>query len=126
MKKKQLLVVMAVLLMLTVALGACGGSADKEEDTGVVGTWKLTGGEAAGTEITEDQLGAFDYSFTFGDDGSAQVSVMGQSYDTKYTFESDTVTFEDATLAAMTLKKDGDKLVFEETASGTSLFFEKQ
>jgi hypothetical protein len=124
MKAKFIVVLLAVVLVL--AFTACGGGGDEGGDAGVVGEWKLTSAEAGGQTLGEDMLGSFQYSFTFGDDGKASVSAMGQSYDgVAYKLDGDTVTFDDPSVQAITLKLDGGKLVFEEATTGTKLFFEK-
>jgi hypothetical protein len=122
---KKRLVVFALALALALGLVACGGGGASAAG-GVVGDWKLSSAEVAGQKIEGDQLSSFDYTFSFKDDGTSSVTVMGQSYPAaNYTFENNTVTFYDASLASITLTLDGNQLVYEETSSGVKLFFTK-
>jgi hypothetical protein len=125
--KRKIIVLALALIVAAIGLVSCGGeSSDGGGDNWIVGEWKLTSAEVAGQTLGNDALGGFQYSFTFGEDGKAAVSVMGQSYeDVEYTIDGDKVTFGDSSLQAVSLEKDGDKLVFEETNTGAKLFFEK-
>ncbi|MDR3307835.1 MAG: hypothetical protein LBS58_02905 [Coriobacteriales bacterium] len=126
MKKIGQVGIAALMIMVLVAgmallVGCGGGSADE----GIEGTWKLTKVEAGGVEVGENMLGSFDYNFVFEADSKASVRVMGQSYETTYTFANNEVTFGDAALGTLKLVKNGNKLTLDDTA-GTVMEFTKQ
>jgi hypothetical protein len=125
--KKYFVVVLAVLAVfaLVACSGGSGGSGAESADAGVTGDWKLTKAEVGGVEVGGDQLGAYQYTFSLKDGGKASISVMGQSYETDYTFENDEVSFADQALSAMKLKKEGSQLVYDDATSGAKLYFEK-
>jgi uncharacterized lipoprotein YehR (DUF1307 family) len=129
MIKKILALALAATMVF--AFAACGsnasGGGDESggEDVSIVGEWKLVGAEAAGQTLDESQLSSIDYSWTFEEDGKAIINVMGQSTDTTYTFEDNTVTFAEPA-SAYVLKLDGNQLSYEDEATATTLFFGKQ
>jgi hypothetical protein len=125
---KHTTLLVLLLVALIAVMSGCGGSggsdSDDASDAGIEGVWKLISVEAGGVKVGEDQLGAYDYNFEFKADSKASVSVMGQSYDTTYTFENDKVTFGDDALTALSLVKDGNKLTLDQ--DGSVMEFEKQ
>jgi uncharacterized lipoprotein YehR (DUF1307 family) len=130
------ILVFALALTMVVAFAACGNNGNKSDRSdsnesggsaaaGVVGEWKLVGAEAAGQTVDESQLGSFDYSWTFEEGDKASINIMGQSVEATYAFEDNTVTFAEPA-AAYVLKLDGNQLVYDDEATATKLFFEKQ
>lgn len=128
MKKKALLVCVALLMAMMIVVG-CGGNGDA-----LSGTYKLSGAEVGGQEYSGDQLQSMmtmlgvsvDMSFTFS--GTDQVvmdaDVLGQtgSVEGTYTLNGQalTITIEGQELA--TTFTDG-KIYLEQ--SGTTLIFSK-
>jgi hypothetical protein len=116
---------------MLVSFAACGGNSDKSGDAGdsdavsIVGEWKLVSAESGGQTVDESQLAGLDYSWTFEEGEKANITILGQSTDATYTFEDPTVTFA-APADAYVLKLEGSKLVYDDEATATKLFFEKQ
>ncbi|MGN0670354.1 MAG: hypothetical protein ACI4JZ_07380 [Oscillospiraceae bacterium] len=72
--KKTLKSIAAVLVVLTLCLGLLAGCSGG----GVVGTWKVSGGEALGSSVGADQLGdTSSATMTFNADGT--VTANGQT-----------------------------------------------
>jgi hypothetical protein len=131
MIKKILALTLAVTMVF--AFAACGGNGGSDssdssdggsEGVSIVGEWKLVGAEAGGQTVDESQLGGLDYAWTFEEGDKASIRIMGQSTDTTYTFENNTVTFAEPA-SAYVLNLDGKQLIYEDEATATTLFFEK-
>jgi hypothetical protein len=128
MIKKILALALAVTMVF--AFAACGGSGGSDssnsgdEAVSIVGEWKLVGAEAGGQTVDESQLSGLDYAWTFEEGDKSSIRIMGQSTETTYTFENNTVTFAEPA-SAYVLNLDGNQLVYEDEASATTLFFEK-
>lgn len=110
MKKR----ISAMLLATSMVLGlaSCGGSDPME------GTWKVSGGSAAGQEVTAEQLEAagMDMTMKF-DDGKVSVSLStgGEAEDGEGTYKVDG--------KKVTIESDGQKL--EGTVDGDTFTFEQ-
>lgn len=123
--KRTTWVLMAVLLACTLA--GCNNAAETGGTTSLAGTtWALDSGEAAGVEVSSDQLFALmgEMSFTFADDSTYSAMMYGANEEGSYTMDGSTVTFDgemEAVISAdeMTVEMDMDGVVVK-------LIFKKQ
>lgn len=114
--KKTAAIILAIV-MVTVLFSGC--DAEKVQTANVVGTWELESVKLNGmTYVDTDVLGEYDYEFTFEEDGTATVTVLGISYTTSYTVKDGWVTFAHADLASVRLEIEDDTLTLELTKTG--------
>ena len=110
------LVALALVIVMVVAMVACGGGGKDP----AVGTWKLTGMFMDGQDYSA-YLGllGMEMTLTLNEDGTGTMDAMGESInitwsDGKITNEGESIPFS----------VDGDKLTMEE--DGTQLVFTRQ
>ncbi|MDR1068232.1 MAG: hypothetical protein LBL36_03170 [Clostridiales Family XIII bacterium] len=124
---------LALALCMVFAFAACGGGdkeskgGDDKQDSGIVGEWVIKSVEANGQKVEGgDALAAYDYAYTFKEDGTASVSVMGETVEYEYTFKDNEVTFADQTTDDFSLKLEGGNLVLEYSSMAIKITFEKK
>ena len=115
----------AFVLILALALVACGAPADALTGT----TWKLTGGEAMDMEMGEDDVEALVGTMTlsFQKGGKVTVELNEQKASSKYTVDGDTVTLSDPS-GTMTAKFTDTEMRLDQEQEGVTvtLIFTKQ
>ena len=116
--KRTLCVVLIGILAL--ALVACGAASDALTGT----TWKLTGGEAMGMEMGEEDVQSFvgSMSLQFLKGGKVEIDFNGEKGRSGYTLSGDTVTIKDISTV------HGDEMRVDQTQDGitVTLVFTKQ
>lgn len=109
-----------IMVMCITVLAACGKSGDRYEGT----TWKLSGGEAAGVTVTEDQLASFgEMTLDFKKDNVISLNSNGEAQEAKYSVDGKTVTIKDDS-TEMSATVDGDEMSID--MGGVTLKFKKQ
>ena len=114
----------AFVLILALALVACGAPADA-----LTGTTWLTGGEAMDMEMGEDDVEALVGTMTlsFQKGGKVTVELNEQKASSKYTVDGDTVTLSDPS-GTMTAKFTDTEMRLDQEQEGVTvtLIFTKQ
>ena len=121
--KKRLSMILAVIFVMTCMLTAAGCG---EEDTGVVGTWKLTAWELNGTEQSLEDYGMdFESTMTFTEDGKVTIN-MSDNNTVEGTWKLDEEILEvTASGATQTGKLQDGKIYLGDKKSGLAIY-EKQ
>ena len=121
--KMTKLLSLAMALVLTLSLTACGGSGGND----LAGTtWALSSGSQGGVTIDQDTLESRfggSMTYTFEEDGTVVLALGGVSVEGTWTLDGSTVSLDiQGDTGTMTL--DGDTLTMEE--SGVTVEFTKQ
>jgi hypothetical protein len=120
-------VLLTGVLVLTslVALVGCSSGEQTNEVTeeSIVGSWKLQSASVDGVEVGFDLLGAYGYAFVFEADGTATVTLSGTPYASTYHLDEGVVSFDNVALVSLRLAVAGTTLIFEDSATGTTLVF---
>lgn len=121
--------IIAVLLVVALALTACAGGGGSSQGA-LSGTYKLSSAVVGGQEMTIEELQSnpsmesltdlLDMSFTFSGSNNVSMNIAGQSVDTTYTLNGETLTIDDGAIEGT---YQDDKITIEQ--SGITLIFAK-
>ena len=115
----------ALVGILALALVACGAASDELTGT----SWKLTGGEAMGMQMGEEDVASFvgSMSLEFLTGGKVEFDLNGEKGRSNYTLSGNTVTLKDSA-GSMSASINGDEMRMEQTQDGivVTLIFTKQ
>ena len=121
--KKRISIILAVIMVMTCMLAAAGCG---DDNTGVVGTWKLTGWETNGVEQSLEDYGMdIESTMTFTEDGKVTINMSeNNTAEGEWKLDDDALEVT-ASGATQTGKLKDGKIYLGDKKSGYAIY-EKQ